>query len=214
MKPILIIVGAGPGMGHSIARRFGSEGFRVALVARRNAALEALAAELQGVDTMTLVADVTDEKALNEVFHTVQVQWGAPDVVVYNAAMAAPGLPSTLTAATLETSFRVNVVGALITARLALDTLRPGGKILYTGGGMALSPIPQMAALGIGKAGLRSLATSLHHECKDKGIHVATVTICGFVKPDTHFDPDKIAEEYWTLYQQPQESWELERQYR
>lgn len=67
-----------------------------------------------------------------------------------------------------------------------------------------------MASLGVGKAGIRNLAFSLFAELKDAGIHAATVTIGGLVKPGTAFDPDQIAEAYWTLHVQPKGSFERE----
>ena len=62
----------------------------------------------------------------------------------------------------------------------------------------------------MGKAGIRNLAFSLFAELKDAGIHAATVTIGGLVKPGTAFDPDQIAEAYWTLHVQPKGSFERE----
>lgn len=75
---------------------------------------------------------------------------------------------------------------------------------------LALNPVPRYASLALGKAGLRSLAFSLHEELKDAGIHVATVTIAGFVEAGTHFDPDKIADAYWELHTQAPDAWEPE----
>jgi len=76
------------------------------------------------------------------------------------------------------------------------------GTILFTGGGLALHPNPQVASLSVGKAAIRNLAYSLGAELELEGIQVATVTIAGYVKPGTHFDPDLIAETYWQLHTQ------------
>jgi short-subunit dehydrogenase len=84
------------------------------------------------------------------------------------------------------------------------------GTLLFTGGGFAFEPMPAMASLGVGKAGIRNLAFSLFAELKDAGIHAATVTIGGLVKPGTAFDPAQIAEAYWTLHAQPKGSFERE----
>jgi short-subunit dehydrogenase len=84
------------------------------------------------------------------------------------------------------------------------------GTILFTGGGFAFEPLPALASLGVGKAGIRNLAFSLHAQLKDSGVHVATVTICGPVKEGTAFDPERIAQAYWDLHQQPRGSFERE----
>jgi NAD(P)-dependent dehydrogenase (short-subunit alcohol dehydrogenase family) len=88
------------------------------------------------------------------------------------------------------------------------------GTILITGGALALEPHAPYASLAIGKAGVRSLALSLAEELEPAGIHVATVTICGYVGSGEPFMPDTIADAYWKLYVQPREAWEREVVYR
>jgi len=88
------------------------------------------------------------------------------------------------------------------------------GTILLTGGGLALAPLADLASLSIGKAAVRSLAFSLAEELEPAGIHVATVTICGFVQEGTHFSPDRIAAEFWRLHQQSPGQFETEIAYR
>ena len=87
------------------------------------------------------------------------------------------------------------------------------GTLLFTGGGLALYPEygAGVSSLAAGKAGLRAFAFALAKELAPEGIHVATVTIAGTVKPGTAFDPDRIAEEYWALHAQPADSWSVER---
>jgi len=105
------------------------------------------------------------------------------------------------------------VVGALIAAQACIPHMREAGQgmILFTGGGLALHPAPAYSSLAVGKAALRNLTKSLHDELKGDGIHVATVTIAGFVQAGTYFDPAKIAEAYFDLYAQPADSldWEI-----
>jgi len=130
-------------------------------------------------------------------------------VLVYNAyaaTMADPG-PSALTPETLLADFAVNVAGALAAVRAVLPGMRAAGRgnILFTGGGLALDPtfwLPA-ASLAIGKAGLRSLAQTLHAELAPENIHAGTVTIAGMVAPGTAFDPDRIAEAFWHLHEDP-----------
>ena len=82
--------------------------------------------------------------------------------------------------------------------------------MLFTGGGLALNPWPQAAALAVGKAGLRNLVYSLAAELEPAGIHVATVTIAGMVQPGTEFDPERIADVYWQLHSEPRGQWQRE----
>lgn len=215
---VCAVVGVGPGLGLAIARRFGREGFRVAMLARRIDALKGWQEELAaaGITAEPFAADAADTGSLTRAFAEVRERLGDPAVLVYNAAVMQRGLPSAIDAETLVRDFRVNVAGALTSANAVLPAMRANrrGTILFTGGGLALDPAPMVASLSIGKAAIRSLAVSYAKELADDVIHVATVTVGGFVKPGTHFDPDRIADAYWDLYTQPKERWEREIIYR
>jgi len=89
---------------------------------------------------------------------------------------------------------------------------RRSGTILFTGGGLALDPWPQMSSLAIGKAGIRNLAWSLHKDLKPHGVRVATVTVAGVAQPGAGpLDPAAIAEVFFALHQQPVDGGEVER---
>lgn len=212
-KKLCTLIGAGPGMGLAIARRFGQEGFRVALMARRQGSLDELTAELtsEGIEARGFVLDVTDPASMDEAFSALRAEMGEPDVLVYNAAVAPPSLPSALDADTLQATLKVNVTGALLAAQQVLPAMRSRdhGTLILTGGGLALYPNAQMTALSIGKSALRSLAFCLASELDDTHVRARTVTICGFVKPDTHFSPDRIAESFWDAHADPDSGPEL-----
>ncbi|MDI1478369.1 SDR family NAD(P)-dependent oxidoreductase [Polyangium sp. y55x31] len=205
-KPVIAVVGAGPGVGLAVARRFTREGFTAALIARRPEALDEYVSELRraGAEAHGFAADAADEGSLRNAFATLKERLGAPSVLVYNAAVLKQGRPSELAVEDLLSDFRINVGGAIVAAQAVLPDMRAQkkGTILLTGGGLALTPFPAYASLAIGKAAIRNLTFSLGAEVEPDGIQVATVTICGFVKPGTHFDPDRIADAYWTLHTQ------------
>lgn len=211
---VCAVVGAGPGVGVAVAKRFAREGFCIALIARSAEALEGHAASLRegGEDARAFPADVADVASLEGALTRIDEELGPPDVLVYNAAVLRRGAPTHLPVEQVLSDFKVNVLGALVCARHVARAMRAkkSGTILLTGGGLALSPHPDFASLAIGKAGIRSLAGSLAGELEPDGIHVATVTICGFVKRETHFDPDRIADVYWSLHTQAHGAWERE----
>jgi len=198
-RPICAVIGFGPGIGAAVARRFAAGGFDVLGLARNPAKHAALAG-----DGVTLAqADAADPSALAAALPS------ATQVLVYNAyaaTMVDPG-PSALTPEALLADFAVNVAGALAAVRAVLPGMRAAGRgsILFTGGGLALDPtfwLPA-ASLAIGKAGLRSLAQTLHTELAPENIHAGTVTIAGTVAAGTAFDPDRIAEAFWHLHEDP-----------
>ena len=85
-----------------------------------------------------------------------------------------------------------------------------GGTLLVTSGGFADTPVPGLASLSMGKAALRSAQTLVAAGVRDDGIHAATVTIVGAVKPGTDFDPDKIAELFWKAHIDSEDAWQTE----
>ncbi len=207
-----IVIGAGPGLGRSIARRFATHGFSIAALARRPDTMAPLARELQdmGVPSVALTADVTDEDSLRSALDQATERFGAPDVVVYNAARIQADAPAALPARGHLDAWAVNVVGALTTAGHVLPamTARGSGSFLVTGG--MPEPVAAYTSLSLGKAGVRALVQVLDEEYRSAGIHVATVTVFGGIAPGTRFDPDDIAEHYWRLHCQPPGAWQRE----
>jgi NAD(P)-dependent dehydrogenase (short-subunit alcohol dehydrogenase family) len=203
MKTI-ILVGAGPGIGSAVARKFANKGYSVAAPLRDSAAT--------GDNIHGFAADAADFTSLQQAFVRVNEKLGAPEVLVYNVAAIHQGTPSSLSSSELTEDFKVNVAGALESAKLVIPEMQKNGRgtILFTGGGLALQPRAAYSSLAIGKAGIRSLAFSLTEELTPANIHVATITVMGFVKPGTAFDPDNIAAHYWRLHTQSKGAWETE----
>ena len=147
-------------------------------------------------------ADAADTTALTRAVTAS----GPVSVLIYNAYRATMGDagPASIDPGELIADFRVNVAGALAAAQAVLPAMRAAraGTILLTGGGLALDPTGWLpaASLAIGKAGLRSLALTLHKELSPAGIHAGTVTIAGQIEAGTAFDPARIAEAFWDLH--------------
>jgi NAD(P)-dependent dehydrogenase (short-subunit alcohol dehydrogenase family) len=208
----LLLIGAGPGVGAGVVRRFGREGFRSTLIARKAAGQ--LAAELRGggLEIEAIGADIGDLDGYRKTLEGIFGAPGAPGVVVYNAALPDPGQILDTTIEQLRTAYDVDVVGAVVAAQVAAPVLRAAGAgtLLVTSGGFADNPVPALATLSIGKAALRSAQTLVAADVREDGIHAATITIAGAVKPGTDFDPDKIAELFWTAHTDPKDAWQTE----
>jgi short-subunit dehydrogenase len=199
----LLLVGAGPGLGLAIARRFGAGGYRVTLVARNTDGLDELAHNLAGTgaEIATISADVSDPEGLRDRMRELYRMHGAPGLVVYNAVMGAPDQLLSSSVAHLQEAYAVDVIGAIVVAQVAAPAMRAAGvgTILVTGGGFADHPIPVLATVSLGKAALRSAATMLGADLAPDGIRVATLTILGQIVAGTAFDPERIAERYWEV---------------
>ncbi len=217
--PACFIVGAGPGIGQACARLFAAEGYDVALIARRPQKLNESIQELRKLSGRRIeayAADAASETELLQAIAAATSSLGAPALLIYNAAHAELGKPTTIPVERLVGEFRVNVAGALLAARAVAPAMvrRGSGSILFTGGGSAYEPAAEYAALSLCKAALRSLTYTLAQELGRSGVHVGMVTVFGFVQPGTHFDPDRIAQSYLKLHQQDQGHFDIEAIYR
>lgn len=210
--PGVIIVGVGPGIGASVARRFASEGLAVGLIARSRATVETVLSALAGtgVDTHGVTADAADEHALRAALDQLVDRLGVPDALVYNAAVIQSDALGELTVERHLNAWAVNVVGALTTAAHLLPRMAEIGNGTYLITGGMPTPIPGVISLSLGKAGVRALTELLDEQFRPAGVHVATVTVAGAVAPGTAFDPGDIAEHYWRLHTQPAHAWERE----
>ena len=210
--PTIAIIGAGRGLGLSIAKRFGREGFAVGLVSRTQKNLDGLAAELTGagVEAAGFAADAADTFALAAAVDRITERFGPIDVLSFSPS--APGVPElapvAITEVTLEAvrpQLDFYLGGGLAAAQQVLPAMtgRGAGTILFTTGGSSANPgmMPAFGNIAIGAGALRTYALSLHAAVAEQGVYVAHVPLSvwiGHGGPETQ--PDTIAEHYWDLY--------------
>ncbi len=209
---LTVVVGVGPGMGMSLARRFGAAG-EVALVVRDEERGRSYAAELaaRGVRAEVYAADAGDEGALRAAFAGIRHRQGDPDVVVFNASAGPAGSPGDVRTADVEQAFRVGTLGALVCFQEVLPAMRDrdSGTFLVTGSGVALDPWPGGTALTLAKTAVRAFVLTAAKDLRGTGVHVATVTVAG-VLGTPGFEPDVVAERFWELHTQPRGEWDAE----
>jgi NAD(P)-dependent dehydrogenase (short-subunit alcohol dehydrogenase family) len=211
-----LIIGAGPGLGGSIAHRFARAGLPITLIARSRPTVAAVVRMLEPLDVpvLALTADTADEAALRSALDTAKSEYGAPDALIYNAGLIRRDAPGELSTRDHLHAWSVNVLGALTAATHLAPAMAEngGGSILITGG--MPEPDARYTSLSLGKAGVRALTEILHQQYEPSGVHAATVTVYGDIAPGTAFDPDEIAEHYWRLHTQPRGEWQVEVAYR
>ena len=207
--PSAIVIGAGPGIGASVARRLGREGLAVGLIARSSRTLDRTAATVPGT-VLGATADVAREPALRAALDGLIGRLGVPELLVYNAALIQADAPGTLSAAEHLDAYAVNVVGAITAITHVGPRMAAAGRgtIILTGG--MPEPVPEVTSLSLGKAGIRALTQLLARAYEPEGVHVATVTVGGAVAPGTAYDPDDIADHFWRLHVQRAGAWERE----
>jgi NAD(P)-dependent dehydrogenase (short-subunit alcohol dehydrogenase family) len=216
----VLIVGAGLGLGASLARAFTRDaGLQVIVAARRREKLETIAQET-GAGVMT--CDSTDAVAVAELFDQATRHLGAPpDVVVYNASQRVRGPFVDVDAAAVAQAVSVTAYGAFLVAQQAARRMVPQGRgaILFTGASASVKGYPRSAAFAMGKFALRGLAQSMARELAPQGIHVGHIVIDGGIRPsgdaadagkNERLDPDAIASTYLHLLAQPRSAWTWE----
>ena len=206
MKPLCTIVGMGPGVAYGVAKKFGENGYGIAMIARDLKKLTSLELQLkdEGVEAHSFVANAGDENSLIHIFAQIHKELGPTDVLLYNAAvLKQSNILNTASTDVIE-DFKVNVLGAIVSVQQVAPVMKEKrkGSILLTGGGLANVPHPAYFSLAIGKAGIRNLTFSLAGELEPLGINVGTVTISGLVKPGSRFSPDIIAAKFWEIHTQ------------
>ncbi len=213
MKTFLSI-GSGPGIGVSTAERFARGGFQVILTSRSGEKVEGLAEELKakGYTAQGRTVDASDPASIASLIAGVEADHGAIDVIHYNAASLRLAGLDDQPADAINSDLAINVGGALATVQAIAPRMaeRGAGTILITGGSFALNPNPALLTLSLGKAALRAMTIAIAPELLEKGIHLALLTVGGYVQPNTAIE---IGEEFWKLYNQPKDAWTNEAGY-
>ncbi len=211
-NPVIVVVGAGPGLGASIARRFGSAGYDVALIARSEEKLEALGRDLQqaGITTGWSAVDITDDAALSEAITRFGGHTGHLDVLHFNPSVFRQKTPLELTPEELLDDVRLGAAALLTSVQAARPFMRAGARITVTGSIAADSPWNEAASLGVQKAALRNLVHSVDATLAPDGIRAMTLTVRGTLAPDTRFSPDLVGDALHRAATVPDESWQVE----
>lgn len=187
MSKVIAVFGAGTGLGVSVARRFGREGFRVALVARRKDRLDELVARLaeEGVEAAAFPADLSDPTAVPALVDAIRDRFGRIDVVEY----APIGSEQSFTPATeLDAATLKSLSGLLLFtpvevfhAVLPEMTERGDGAVLMGTGYSAVQPMPHASGPGPVMAAARNYLFSLNAELADTGVYAGTLSIAALI---------------------------------
>jgi NAD(P)-dependent dehydrogenase (short-subunit alcohol dehydrogenase family) len=226
-KRVAAVIGVGPGLGASLARRFAKE-YAVAVNARSADYLRTLAADIRnaGGSALEVPADVGNGEQVGAAFKLIRERLGEPEVLIYNASAGPFGNINEVTPAQFENSLRINALGAFLCIKECVPGMiaRGRGVILFTGATAGIKAGARSVAFGPGSFAKRGLAQSLARDLSPKGIHVAWINIDGGIdlphrqRPNTAkedlLNPDAIAETYWHLAHQDRSAWTMETELR
>jgi NAD(P)-dependent dehydrogenase (short-subunit alcohol dehydrogenase family) len=221
LPKVIAVLGVGPGLGLSIARRFGREGFTTALVSRTDARHASYRESLAGITTHTYAADVTDEAQVKAVLARIEAEAGELDTVYFGPADQGIGAAvAPLPEAGVE-NVRVPFESIVLPAAQLTQAVLPGmlargsGSLLFAGGLSGKYPMPLLGSLAPASAALRMYVLTLNEALRGTGVYAGALTIGGLIEGgDIHrtfldqdlgfvpgtLDPAAIAERAWTLH--------------
>ena len=210
--PVLLVVGAGPGVGAAVARRFGREGYDAALLARGEERLVALTATLDelGITATWDSVDITAPSALTEAITTIGQRAGRIDVLHFNPSVFREKDPLALSASELLEDVHLGAASLLTAVQAARPFMPSGGRILATGSMAADRPWHLAASLGVQKAALRNLVRSLDATLAPAGIRAASLTVAGTLGESAAFTPERIAEALFEVASTDDDRWKPE----
>lgn len=208
MSRTIAVFGAGPGLGRSVASRFGREGFGVALIARTQARLDEFRAELtgEGVDAAAFVADLADRDALAATVEAIDARFGGIDVLQYgpsgldwlsrqvpvrDADVASFEFPLDLLLRTPVTLIRQVLPGMIG---------RGDGAVLF---GLPVTgvPYPQVGNVAAVAAAARAYLHNLHADLAGTGVYAGLLQVAGMVADS---DAARFVAENWDLSALPE----------
>lgn len=229
LSKVIAIFGAGTGLGVSMARRFGREGYRVALIARRPERLQELVAQLEGegIEAFAFPADLTVPGDVATLIASIKEQLGRIDVVEYGPVPAGQAFTSAsaLTAKGLQELLPLYLLTPVEVIQAVLPDMveRGEGAVLVTHGFSAVMPAPHFSGVGPVMSAMRSIVHSLNGELQGTGVYAGTINVAGAIARSENepvksedlgegeafegaafsvIDPDDIAQMYWEMVQE------------
>jgi short-subunit dehydrogenase len=224
------IVGAGEGLGQSLAAAFARKGFDVALLSRSEkgsaAAVEAARRANPGAQVRFIAVDAAKPQTVEDGLRRLARETAGVDVLVYNVRgdlRLKP--PLAIEYAELREVLEIEVVGALAAAKAVMPAMveKGRGTVIFSSATAALRGSASNSLYAIGKFGLRALAQSLAKAYARDGVHVVHVRLdCDLDVPivrrlmGAKFDPeraastDDVAQTYVWVCEQPRSAWSNE----
>ncbi|QHS23412.1 SDR family oxidoreductase [Virgibacillus sp. MSP4-1] len=173
-KEVVVITGAGSGLGASLARRYAEMGSHVCLLGRTKEKLEQAANTLTGNDYSVYPIDVSSKIEVTETFHKIKQDVGAVDVLINNAGLGAFDLAENITEESVHSMIDINLKGTIFCTQEVLPTMKDSNSgiianIVSTAG---LEGKVTESVYCASKFGVRGFTESLLAELKDSKIHV------------------------------------------
>eukprot|EP01083_Nonionella_stella_P309176 1093893_1 len=229
---VAVIMGAGDGLGRSIAKKFASKGFIVVVARRTQAKVVPLVNEINAQykdQCYGFGVDCRKENQIIDFIGTVESTYGPIECAIFNVGANVRFDICDTTSRVYYKVWQMACFGGFLFSKEVATYMkkRRRGCILFSGATASIRGKQGFAAFSGAKHALRALAQSMAKELGPIGIHIAHIVIDGGIdspftrdlfkkmgmkldKPDMLLNPDEIADNYWHLYQQQRNAWTFE----
>lgn len=206
---VVLVTGASRGIGRAIVARFAGEGATVVACARGQAGLDALRADIPGVEC--IACDMRDGAAVDALARAVLAKHGAVDLLVNNAGAYRPGAIHSEDDDALLDMLQANLFGAYRLTKRVLPAMieRRAGMVMNICSTASIAAYPNGGSYSIAKHALHGFSRNLREEMKPHGVRVvallpgATLTDswAGVPLPPERFMPaEDVAEMAWAAW--------------
>ncbi|KAM0252374.1 hypothetical protein ACHAQJ_007757 [Trichoderma viride] len=218
----VVIIGSGPGIGTNTAAVFAAKKFnKVALIARNPVQLEKDAANVisasNGNATVkTYSTDILEPAKFLATLNQINQDLGTVEVVLFNAAIVAESRLLEVSDDELLRDFKISTIALNNLSKWAFPQLAAlaskdattSPTVIVTSSHLPEAPETNLVSLSMSKAAQKNFTRSLRLEFEPKGVHVAILSVAGYVtETNKKLNPKNIAEQAWNLYSQPKGSW-------
>ena len=214
--PVCLILGAGPGIGYSLAKKWDENGYKTVLF-RRSAVSAQEIQDLVGENAVAMQCDVTNQEQTKLMVEKVEKDLGPIETMLYNAGVGVWKKYNEVSLAEFDRCMDTNTKGLLIATQIICPKMvkRGRGVVGITGATASLRGQPFTAAFAAAKAAQRSLAQSIAKEVGPHHVHVFCAVLDGVARPDAMeggkiMCPKDIAQNYWDIAKQVKSAWSFE----
>ena len=192
MSRVIVITGAGAGLGRALARRFLADGEDVVLLGRTRSKIEAVADQAGG-RALPIECDISDPNGVRGAFRQIAAQHGHVDVLVNNAVFYQPFVVAEASDEQVERTLGSNLYGAIWCTRSALPLMSSGSHIINVSSESVDMSFPHLVLYQTSKAGLERFSHGLGHELAPAGIRVTLIRAGAMYEEGKTWDVDPDA---------------------
>lgn len=198
-NPVILITGAGSGIGRAVASKFAGQGYSVVATGRNLETLEQTLQQLPGdIDKhLAISCDIGKPDQVGQLFARLEAQYGRLDVLFNNAGRFTPAMPiEDLSYEQWQETVDANLTGTFLCCQAAIRLMKKqqpqGGRIINNGSISAQSPRPMSAPYTSTKHAITGLTKSISLDCRPYRIACGQIDIGNAETPMTRKMPKGV----------------------